>query len=222
MNAISYINGDAQITDFPRCSARPLAALVQSCNDLLAGPSGYLSPEDSVLVLELGWQTVGTADVSNAVIHAWVGELLTSPTWGLVRFATLTTIKAILDIAELHRNAASSDMAPWAAWGAAGQAAHAAARTINPALNPSGLHAIQTAYQSTALADTHYRAALDAVTASALRAYAMAANGTAATRVVELSRHAIHSWRRLAGADRSSDIGPALVDDGPQRIPVPA
>src|ERR1700730_17138480 len=43
MNVISYINGDAQITDFPVCSARPLAALVQSCNALLPRPDVYLS-----------------------------------------------------------------------------------------------------------------------------------------------------------------------------------
>ena len=45
MNAISFICGDTQITDFTSCSARPLAAFVQLCNDLLAGPDGYLSPE---------------------------------------------------------------------------------------------------------------------------------------------------------------------------------
>lgn len=66
MNAISYINGDAQVTDSPACSARPLAAVVQSCNDLLAGPDGYLSPDNSLLALELGcrpWepQTLPTA-----------------------------------------------------------------------------------------------------------------------------------------------------------------
>jgi hypothetical protein len=87
MNVISYINGDTHVTDFTDCSARPLAAFVQLCNDLLAGPDGYLSPENSLLALELGWQTVGTADVPNTVIHAWVAELLTNPTWGVVRYA---------------------------------------------------------------------------------------------------------------------------------------
>jgi hypothetical protein len=67
MNVISYINGDRQITDFPVSSARPLAAFVQSCNDLLAGPGGYLSPEDSLHALELGWQTAGTADVAETL-----------------------------------------------------------------------------------------------------------------------------------------------------------
>jgi hypothetical protein len=45
MNAISYINGDAQVTDFPATSARPLASFVQLCNDSLAEADGYLSPE---------------------------------------------------------------------------------------------------------------------------------------------------------------------------------
>ena len=82
MNAISFINGDEFITDFPTCSARPLAILIQACNDLLAAPGGYLSPEHSVLALELAWQTVGTAGVADTVVHAWLAELLTNPVWG--------------------------------------------------------------------------------------------------------------------------------------------
>jgi hypothetical protein len=87
MNAVSYINGDTVITDFPACSARPLAAFVQWCNDVLAGPDGYLSPEDSLLALDLAWLTVGTAEVPYTVIHAWVAELLTNPTWGVIHYA---------------------------------------------------------------------------------------------------------------------------------------
>jgi hypothetical protein len=63
MNVISYITGDEQVTDFPTRSARPLSLLVQTSNDLLAGPAGYLLPDDSALALDLAWQTVGTADV---------------------------------------------------------------------------------------------------------------------------------------------------------------
>ena len=81
MNIISYITGDEQVTDFPTRSARPLSLLVQTSNDLLAGPAGYLLPDDSVLALDLAWQTVGTADVPETVVHAWIAELLTSPTW---------------------------------------------------------------------------------------------------------------------------------------------
>jgi hypothetical protein len=123
MNAISYISGDTQITDFPSCSARPLAAFVQLCNDLLAGPDGYLSPENSFLALELGWQTVGTAEVADIVIHAWVAELLTSPAWGVVQYADNTAVEAIFDIADLHRTLASGEMPFIAAWHSADCAA---------------------------------------------------------------------------------------------------
>jgi hypothetical protein len=141
MNAISYINGDEHITDFPTCSARPLAIVVQSCNDLLAGPSGYLSPENSVLALELAWQTLGTADVADAVVHAWLAELLTNPVWGVVQYAKITAVKAILDIAELHRQAARGDMPAIAAWDAADRAARAADRPASPTSNAAGAFA---------------------------------------------------------------------------------
>jgi hypothetical protein len=198
MNAISYINGDTQITDFPDSSARPLAILVQSCNDLLAGPGGYLSPDNSVLALELAWQTVGTAGVAQPMLHAWVAELLTNPSWGVVRYAKLTAIKAISDIAELHRRAAFNDMPSWEAWDAVDRAARAAERGTNPAPNPAGLYAIRAAYQSTALVDAHPWATLDAVTGTAVRAHALATGGTAATRVVELTRQATRTWCHLA------------------------
>src|ERR1700738_482931 len=68
MNAISYISGDPEITDFPERSARPLAAFVQSCNDLLAGPDRYLSPKNSLFALDLGWGTMGT-DNGAAPVH---------------------------------------------------------------------------------------------------------------------------------------------------------
>src|SRR5258708_32810493 len=88
MNAISYIGGDTQITDFPATSARPLAAFFQRCNDLLAGPDGYLSPENSFLAPELGWQTVGTPAVPHNIIPASVAERRTSPAWGSVKSPT--------------------------------------------------------------------------------------------------------------------------------------
>jgi hypothetical protein len=212
MNAISYINGDTQVTDFPACSARPLAALVQSCNDLLAGPGGYLSPDNSLLALELGWQTVGTADVADSVIHAWVAELLTNPTWGVVRYANIGAIKAIIDIAQLHRNVASGHTPPVAAWDTADRAARAAARAISRTSNPAGLYAVRAAYESTAIVDTHHQAALDAVTGNALRAHILASGDTRGNRIVELTRHAIRSWRHLAGLANPSEPSPRQAD----------
>jgi hypothetical protein len=194
----TWRNGDAQITDFPARSARPLAVLVQSCNDLLAGPNRYLSSVDSLLALELNWQTAGTADVVDTVIHAWVAELLTNPTWGVIRYAKLSAIKAISDIAALHRDAASGDMPTSADWNAAHRAARAAERTINPVLNPAGLYAIRAACQSTAPIDAYDQATLKALTGNAVRAHALATTTNVAARVVDVTRHAIRAWRELA------------------------
>jgi hypothetical protein len=215
MNAISYINGDTAITDFPTCSARPLAILVQSCNDLLAGPGGYLSPENSVLALELAWQSVGTADVADTVVHAWLAELLANPIWGVVQYAKITAVKAILDIAELHRNAARGDMPSIAAWDAADCAARAAARAISPTSNAAGAFAIRAAYESTAVVNAqHYQATLDVVTAFAVRAHTRATTDTAASRAVELARHAIASWHHLAGLDNSANEATSVHNPG--------
>jgi hypothetical protein len=209
MNAISYISGDPEITDFPERSARPLAAFVQSCNDLLAGPDGYLSPENSLLALELGWETMGTADVADTVIHAWVAELLASPAWGVVRYAKDAAAKAIFDIAELHRAAAFGDMPPIATWDAAHRAA---ARAISPTSDISGLHAVRAALQSSAIVTGDNWVKLDAVTGHALLAHELVAGEFAATHIVALTRRAISSWRRLAGLANSSEASACPAD----------
>ena len=196
MNAISYINGDEQITDFPATSARPLASFVQLCNDLLAGPDGYLSPEDSLTVLDLGWLTVGTADVAAVVIHSWVTKLLVSPPWGVIGYSEGVAAEAICKIAELHRRLGPGDTPPIAAWDSAARAA----RAISAAL-PVGAerYAVRAAYQSTALVETDDWDTLDAVTGNALRAHRMANGDSGAARIVQVARNAIRSWRRLAG-----------------------
>ena len=222
MNAISYINGDAMITDFPECSARPLAALVQTCNDLLARPDGFLSPEDSLLALDLGWQTVGTADVPNRVIHAWIAEILDNPNWGVARYAKLTAVKAIIDIAELHRRIASGDMPPTAVWDAADRAAREAARALSGTANIAGRSALQAAYQSTAVVDTYHQVAVDTVTDYALRAHALATGGTVESRVIEFTRSAIRSWRELAGLDDACRMDSGAVDNAVGLIGVSA
>ena len=134
MNVISYINGDTRITDYPECSARPLAAIVQMVNDQLAGPDGFLSPENSVLVLDLGWRTVGTATGATDAVHAlWIAAVLTNPEWGVLRFADEDGAKAIREIAELHRKSAVGEVEfawkAYAAWSAARSAAESAAES---------------------------------------------------------------------------------------------
>ncbi|OHT47978.1 hypothetical protein [Mycobacteroides chelonae] len=75
MNVVSYTNGDTQITDFPECSAAPLSRLVQMVNDQLSGLDGFLSPENSVIALNLGWRTVGTRNYDYGKQSRWWFEL---------------------------------------------------------------------------------------------------------------------------------------------------
>jgi hypothetical protein len=229
MNVVSYINGDTHITDFPECSARPLAAFVQVCNDLLAGSDGYLSPENSLIAIELGWQTVGTANVDDSVIHAWVAELLANPRWGVVRYAKKaaryaksTADKVVLHIAELHRAAAAGDTPPIAAWHAADRAARTACRASKPTPHVAGLYAMRAAYQSVSLTGSDRPEMLDAVIGNALRAHTLATDGNEATAIVELARHAIRAWRSFAGLDAQSDVRRTSLDSAQQFIGVPA
>jgi hypothetical protein len=208
MNAISYINGDAQVTDFPATSARPLASFVQLCNDLLAEPDGYLSPKNAVVVLDLGWLTVGTAEVADTVMHNWVTKLLISPPWGVVRYADNATAQVISDIAELHRTFVPGDSPSIAAWDGAARAARAAGEASQGAER----YAFRAAYQSTALVETDDWDTLDAVTGNALKAHRLANRDDGATRILEVTRNAIRSWRRLAGLSVvSNDPMPAAV-----------
>jgi hypothetical protein len=234
MNAISYVHGDTRITDFPHCSARPLAAFVQVCNDLLAGPDGYLSPENSLLALELGWQTVGTADVDEAAIHAWVAELLTSPTWGVLGYAELAARyaknaadNALVAIAELHRAAAAGHTPSSEVWTAADRAARNACRASKPTLHVAGLYALRAAYHSATPLNAEDHITLDAVAGFALQAHMLAAadrsrrsrrKASTTAVLVELTRDAIQTWRRLGGLDSSKDIDAASVDNATQRI----
>ena len=55
------------------------------------------------------------------------------------------------------------------------------------------------AYQSTALIETDDWDTLDAVTGNALRAHRLANGDAGAARILEVTRNAIRSWRRLAG-----------------------
>jgi hypothetical protein len=211
MNAISYITGDVEITDYPECCARPLATIVQWCNDRLAGPDGYLSPEDSVVALELGWQTVRTADVGATVVHGWVAQLLTGPAWGVVWNANHAAAGAILDIADLHRRAAAGDMPPVSAWYAADRAGQAAVRALSRTAERSARCAVRAAYQSIALAGTSSPAKMDAVTGNALRSHELAPGGLSPARAVELTRYAIAAWRMLAGLEICGETSSVLT-----------
>ncbi|MDT5089393.1 MAG: hypothetical protein QOG47_2100 [Mycobacterium sp.] len=207
MNVLSYINGDDDVTDFPATSARPLSLMVQSSNDMLAGPDGYLSAENSLLALDLAWLTVGTADVPETIVHAWVAELLTDPNWGMSQYTKTTTQAAIENIAGLHRAAAAAAMVPLADWNSAARAALEVAATLDGAEN----RAVRAAFESTRFVDGELLTSLDRVVAHAEKAHAMASGSAgAASRIVEFTGQAIRAWRELANLDRAKGA-PATV-----------
>lgn len=211
MNLISYINGDTKITDYPSCSARPLARLVQNLNDVLAGPDGFLSPENSVLVLDLGWKTVGTADTPRVVVWRWLSDLLVDPGHGAVNYATDRGAVAIRRVAALcvrESNGESVLRAEWneaRAYAAADAAAYAAAYAAADAAAAADADAAAYAYAAAAAA------------AYAAAAAAAAADAAADAARIEFTTWAINRWRELAGLN-DTDIDAAAVDSALARI----
>jgi hypothetical protein len=193
MNVISYINGDTKITDYPECSARPLARMVQVLNDRLAGHDGYLSPENGVLVLDLGWLTVGTAGVAREAVWQWLADILVDPEWGVVKYARPCGVAAIRRVAALCVREAGGERVSASEWGDARKAA--------------------AAYSAVAA----YAAAYSAVAAYAAT-YAAAIAATDAALAADFTRWAILRWRELAGLDTVTDIDTAAVDSALARI----
>jgi len=114
MQLISWQRGDMNITEFPECSSRYLAILVQYLNDELADEiSEYLSAEDALSVLDLGWLTVGTGDAGPKVTHKWFAGLLDSPRWGVVRFLDGGDREYCTAVANAHRLAAGGQEIRW-------------------------------------------------------------------------------------------------------------
>lgn len=207
MQVISWQTGDTKITDYPACSATPLARMVQIFNDSLAGVEGYLSPENSMLVLDLGWRTVGTAGASHRVVFQWMSDILVDPKWGAVRHAWPADAHQIESVAALCRRLAADDYvtvheirATYVAGGynpdihAAG-AARAAANAANAA------HAVAHAAYA---ANTAYAAEAAAHAAAAHAAHA--ARAAYAAQAAHFYKWAITRWRELMGLDIPAPI----------------
>jgi hypothetical protein len=209
MNVISYINGDTKITDYPECSARPLARMVQSINDRLAGPDGFLSPENGLIVLDLGWMTVGTAGTPRNVIWQWLSELLIDSDHGIVKHATPDGATAIRRVAALCVRESNRERVSVTEWNEAHAAAaeHAAAGAAADAA--AAAHAAGAAAADAA-------AAAHAAGAAAADAAASACSSGAAR--IEFTRWAITRWRELAGLTTPVDISTDDVNDALTRI----
>lgn len=77
MNAVSWVLGDEEITDFPECTDYRLASFIQDCNDHLCDEDGLVLAECSLPLLQAAFATVGTAEYSASVNpHQWMASLL--------------------------------------------------------------------------------------------------------------------------------------------------
>ena len=213
MNVISYINGDTKITDFPACSARPLARMVQSLNDNLAGGDGFLSPENSVIVLDLGWLTVGTADTPREVIWRWLADLLVHPEMGVVtRVRREDVARSLRGVAALCKREACGERVPVAEWRAACGDARKAKEDAAAYAYAAAAAAADAAAAAAAAADAAAAAAAAADAAAYAYAYADA------DARIAFTRWAIKHWRDLAGLGACTDIDTPAVDTALARI----
>ena len=195
MNVISYINGDTTITDFPDCSAEPLAKLVQMLNDRLAGPDGFLSPEASVLVLDLGWLTVGTADTPAQIVWRWLSELLIDPEHGVVQYASDTDGVEIRRVAELClRGAAGETVSAYEWLSVRCCAAVASSTAVTAAAAISSAASVVVGRSSANTSSASYAAYAGATVYGAYAAYTVKAEAA-------FTRWAIQRWRDFAGLD---------------------
>ena len=225
MNVISYINGDAKITDYPECSARPLARMVQSLNDELAGVDGFLSPENSIIVLDLGWLTVGTADTPREIVWRWMADLLVHPEMGLVNRVRRVDVRdALIHMATLYMRESRGERVTVAEWRAARDQARKAKSYVDAAAaaNAYAAAAAYTAAYTAAYADAYADADADAYAAADAAAYtaayADAYTDAYADARITFTRWAIEHWRELAGLDTGPDIDVTAVDNALARI----
>ena len=220
MNVISYINGDAKITDYPECSAQPLARMVQSLNDELAGVDGFLSPENSIIVLDLGWLTVGTADTPREIVWRWLADLLVHPEMGIVtKVRRVDVHDAAIHIAELYMRESRGERVTVTEWRAARDQAQKAKSAAAAAAYAEAARAAAAAYAYAAAAAYAYAYADAAAYAEAAAAAAAAAYAYAdADARISFTRWAIEHWRELAGLDTGPDIDVTAVDNALARI----
>ena len=235
MNVISYINGDAKITDYPECSARPLARMVQSLNDELAGVDGFLSPENSIIVLDLGWLTVGTADTPREIVWRWLADLLVHPEMGIVTKVRRVDVRdALIHVAKLYMRKSRGERVTVTEWRAAryqAQKATSAAAADADADAAAYAAAYAASYaDSAAYAAAYAAAAADAAADADAAAYAASYADSAAYAAaaadaaadadarITFTRWAIEHWRELAGLDTGPDIDVTAVDNALARI----
>lgn len=156
MNVVSWENGDSVITDYPACSARPLARLVQTVNDTICNHAqdGLLCVTCSQVVLELGHATIGTASASREQEAQWWAELLAGE-WGVIQYADNDIARrAIVAVSTLFTRRANGDEPTRDEWRAAAASAYATAAAAADA-SAADAYAAAAAYAADADADAY-------------------------------------------------------------------
>lgn len=124
MNVISWENGDQDITDFPECSPKPLARMVQMVNDTycrhttreLDPDTGrtvvVLCPSCSVKMLNLAHRTVRVPSPSYAGSWGWIADMLNSALYAVSSVADVEVLNRALRVAEARSAGATPDCPP--------------------------------------------------------------------------------------------------------------
>jgi hypothetical protein len=206
MQSISWQHGDVEITDFPECSSRHLAVLVQYLNDELADPeTGYLSAKDGMSVLDLGWLTVGTGNAGHEVTHNWFAALLDSPRWGVVRFLAGPDRELCRAVANAHRMSANWHPVQWSNV--------SVSAVINGKRTPLQSLAMFVVYQ---LASPSWRAE----SATRMACHTNYYYGTTKYDWVYWTRTAIEAWRNLQAVTEPGIFDPVRKDLLMDREPI--
>lgn len=183
MNVISWENGDVEITDYPACSDRMLARMVQNVNDRLAGKNGLLSAEDSLIALELGHMTVGTSshglsDLDLRRVYVRIACMIARRVVNLDKSGTaLLCIESAERWADSPTDANRASLRTAAVAAVAADAAYAAYAAV----------AAAAAYAARAAADAAYAAADAAYAAYVRRDFMISATRDAITMFHELT-----------------------------------
>jgi len=167
----------------------------------LADEDGYLSQKNSVLVMNLGWRTVGTAGAPREVVLRWLAELLIDPVHGVAQHASPAAVPAIQRVAELLKREVAAGTVSYDEWVQARTAAHDADADHRLAYTI----AAAAAY---AVADSTYAADV-AIAASYSHPYA---------DQIEFTRWAIEKWRELAKLDKPQQINADDINKALEQI----
>jgi hypothetical protein len=216
MNVISYENGDKKISDYPECSDRMLARIVQGVNDSLADADGYLSAENSLIALDLGHQTVGTAyhGLNEQDLKVVYVRCAIYAARKVIHLAKTPKALAAIDAAEkwadepneVNRKAAADADAYAAADAAADAYAYAAAYA-----------AADAAADAYAYADAAAAAAAAAYAYAAADAAAAAAGKSKEQFKIELAGEIITLFKELTGTG-SKPVIPEVVNSAIDRM----